>query len=61
MAVDLYVMPMWRFKTGDFETPVERLVGREKVWYPGGAELVRRLNPGGAYRRCLPWRSCARR
>jgi hypothetical protein len=27
MAVDVYVMPLWRFKAGDFSTAVERLGG----------------------------------
>ncbi|QDT56416.1 hypothetical protein Pan44_44700 [Caulifigura coniformis] len=29
MALDVYVMPLWRFKTGDFSTPIEEGLGLE--------------------------------
>lgn len=29
MSLDVYVMPLWRFKAGDVETAAERLLGRE--------------------------------
>ena len=32
MAIDAFVMPLWRFKLGDFETGVERLAGEGKWW-----------------------------
>jgi hypothetical protein len=32
MAVDIYVMPLWRFKAGNFISPVEKVIGiRPKV------------------------------
>ena len=31
MAVDVYVMPWWRFFAGEFSSPLERLVPRSKI------------------------------
>src|SRR5688572_6421285 len=49
MAVDVLVMPLWRFKVGDFETGVERLAGGvENVTYANGdaTATVRRRRSG---------------
>jgi hypothetical protein len=27
MALDVYVMPLWRFKAGDFQSPIEKVTG----------------------------------
>ena len=27
MALDIYVMPLWRFKVGDFRSPIETATG----------------------------------
>ena len=37
MSLDVYVMPMWRFKAGDVETAVQRLLGgQSKMVTPRG-------------------------
>ena len=37
MSLDIYVMPLWRFKAGDFSSPVERATGlRPKIVTPDG-------------------------
>jgi len=41
MSLDVYVMPMWRFKAGDVETATERLLGRP----------TKRLTPEGIFTR----------
>ncbi len=39
MALDVYVMPLWRFKVGDFRSPIEVATGiRPKVATAGGIE-----------------------
>lgn len=39
MALDIYVMPLWRFKAGDFASPVERAIGLSpKIATPDGIE-----------------------
>jgi hypothetical protein len=36
MGLDIYVMPLWRFKAGDFRTPLEAAGFRPKVITPDG-------------------------
>lgn len=37
MALDVYVMPLWRFKVGDFRSPIEATTGiRPKIVTPDG-------------------------
>lgn len=37
MALDIYVMPLWRFKAGDFSSPIEREMGlRPRIVTPEG-------------------------
>ena len=45
MALDVYVMPLWRFKAGDFRLPIETVVGiQPKVISPEGVqELPQRI------------------
>ncbi|MEO2088238.1 MAG: hypothetical protein ABGY75_01905 [Gemmataceae bacterium] len=43
MALDVYVMPLWRFKSGDFRSPVEQHFGlRPKVIAVGGSPEQKR-------------------
>ena len=40
MGLDIYVMPLWRFWTGDFTSPMVELLGEGmRVVRPGGGEL----------------------
>jgi hypothetical protein len=32
MALDVYVMPLWRFKAGYFESPIEKTLGLRPKW-----------------------------
>jgi hypothetical protein len=44
MALDVYVMPLWRFKVGDFRSPIEVATGiRPKIVAP----TVEEQGPGG--------------
>jgi hypothetical protein len=54
MATDVFVMPIWRFKVGDFDSPLERLAPAEKIHYatPGG--IVSKLDLRGRLSR---WRA----
>ena len=45
MAVDVYVMPIWRFKVGDFESPLERLAPASQVHYVTPQGIFTRLDP----------------
>jgi hypothetical protein len=39
VALDVYVMPLWRFKVGDFSSPIEVATGiRPKIVTPDGTE-----------------------
>jgi len=39
MALDIYVMPLWRFKAGDFSSPIEAAIGiAPRVVTPDGVE-----------------------
>ncbi len=39
MSLDIYVMPLWRFKAGDFRSPIEVATGiRPKIVTPDGIE-----------------------
>jgi len=39
VAVDIYVMPLWRFKAGDFRSPIEGATGfRPKIVSAHGIE-----------------------
>lgn len=39
MALDVYVMPLWRFKVGDFHSPIEAVLGiRPKIVTADGIE-----------------------
>jgi hypothetical protein len=50
MALDVFVMPLWRFKTGDFDTAAERLVG-DRVVYATAPDAV------GFRHRLTGWRA----
>src|SRR5437016_2046739 len=43
MGIDAFVMPLWRFKVGDFETPVEQLAG--------GPDRASYVSAGGVWQR----------
>jgi hypothetical protein len=44
MSLDVYVMPMWRFKAGDVETATQRLFGsRSNVLTPQGIISLKRI------------------
>jgi hypothetical protein len=54
VSLDVFVMPLWRFKTGDFETSLERLVGdpaKVQITGPEGTGVRRRLKGYFARRR----------
>ena len=39
MALDIYVMPIWRFKVGDFSSPINSKLGiRPKIVTPEGIQ-----------------------
>jgi hypothetical protein len=52
MAVDLFVMPLWRFKAGDFSSPLERIGMKPKIVTWGG--VISQLKPSIALAR---WRA----
>lgn len=54
MATDVYVMPIWRFKVGDFESPLERLVPAEKIHYATPEGIFSKLDLRGRLSR---WRA----
>lgn len=54
MAVDVYVMPLWRYKAGDFQTTVERVFGGTTIIATRSGAFVRRVSPAGWFRR---WRA----
>ena len=39
MALDVYVMPLWRFKAGDFESPIEAVLETKPTVIPLAAPL----------------------
>ncbi len=42
MALDVYVMPLWRFKVGDFHSPIEKAIGiRPKIFGVNGVVVQR--------------------
>ena len=51
MALDVYVMPLWRFKAGDFEAPIEQNLRLEpSVVSVDGVEKPSRRRTGGLAR-----------
>src|SRR5436190_967696 len=51
MALDVYVMPLWRFKAGDFEAPIEQNLRLEpSVVSVDGVEKPFRRRTGGLAR-----------
>ena len=45
MSVDIYVMPLGRFKSGDFESPLQRVFGAENVTRVTRAGIKERPEP----------------
>jgi hypothetical protein len=51
MALDVYVMPLWRFKAGDFDAPIERNLNLEPIVISvDGIERPSRGRTGGPAR-----------
>ena len=38
MSLDVYVMPLWRFKADDFRTPIEAALGQKPIVIAGEEE-----------------------
>ena len=38
MSLDVYVMPLWRFKVDDFVTPIETALGQKPIVIAGEEE-----------------------
>lgn len=64
MATDVYVMPMWRFFAGDFDTALETFLGNERVQTveisDGKPRIRRRSNKVSIWRRWRARYTCRR-